>query len=145
MCKVCCDRPLTPLFGESGVVIRYIFLFVVFNGRDVFDVHTQVLPFSSGRTFFILEGNMDYYTNWQGKGYSFIKNTACEYFPCHKSENENEFNCIFCFCPLFAYENCGGSFSYTVDKHKDCSACTIPHSKESYGVITERLRCVKIT
>jgi Zn-finger protein len=81
--------------------------------------------------------------NRKNKGFSFMSNTACEYFPCHENENTSEFNCIFCFCPLYCYEDCGGSFSYTVDKHKDCSACTIPHGEGSYEIITERLRSKK--
>jgi Zn-finger protein len=85
---------------------------------------------------------MDYCTDWRGKSYAFMSNTACEYFPCHESENESEFNCIFCFCPLYRYKDCGGSFSYVEsneDKRKDCSACAIPHNKESYGFIMNRL------
>lgn len=33
--------------------------------------------------------------------YRFFQNKECEYFPCHKTENEEEFNCLFCYCPLY--------------------------------------------
>jgi Zn-finger protein len=72
--------------------------------------------------------------------FSFMSNTDCEYFPCHESDSGDGFNCLFCFCPLYGYEDCGGLFSLTADKHKDCSACTLPHSRESYGIITARLK-----
>ena len=39
----------------------------------------------------------------QGKtreGQSFFQNKACKSFPCHKIENPDDFNCLFCFCPL---------------------------------------------
>lgn len=35
------------------------------------------------------------------ENYKFVQNRKCEYFPCHKVENEDEFNCLFCFCPLY--------------------------------------------
>ncbi|MCK7473883.1 MAG: hypothetical protein MZV49_11025 [Rhodopseudomonas palustris] len=44
---------------------------------------------------------------------------------------EHEFNCLFCYCPLSAYE-CPGAYSAIVDrngmKRKDCGACTPPHN-----------------
>ena len=33
--------------------------------------------------------------------YRFYKNSECEYFPCHKIDNTDEFNCMFCYCPLY--------------------------------------------
>lgn len=76
---------------------------------------------------------------WRGKGYSFFQNTACEYFPCHKGVAAAEFNCIFCYCPLYALgENCGGSFVYRENGLKDCSGCTRPHERENYGDIIAR-------
>jgi hypothetical protein len=81
---------------------------------------------------------MNYCTDWHGKGYAFMSNTACEYFPCHEIADASDFNCIFCFCPLYGCEDCGGSFSY-VGKRKDCSDCVIPHRKDSYGLIMDRL------
>lgn len=70
--------------------------------------------------------------------YKFFQNKACEYFPCHTGADASSFNCLFCYCPLYALgEKCGGDFSYTSNGIKDCSACLIPHSKDGY----ERVRC----
>ena len=34
--------------------------------------------------------------------YAFFQNTDCEYFPCHKTAHPERFNCLFCYCPLYA-------------------------------------------
>jgi Zn-finger protein len=63
-------------------------------------------------------------------GYMGFTNTACPFYPCHQGV-EREFNCLFCYCPLIAYE-CPGPYSVIVDrngmKRKDCSACTLLHN-----------------
>jgi Uncharacterized protein containing a Zn-finger-like domain len=65
----------------------------------------------------------------------------CEYFPCHDNIPLEEFNCLFCFCPLYAMgKNCGGNFRYKESGIKDCSACTIPHSKSAYDYIIGRFK-----
>ncbi len=65
----------------------------------------------------------------------FFQNTDCEYFPCHKGAGEN-FNCLFCYCPLYALgAQCGGNFRYTDQGVKDCSHCLIPHSTGGYDYI----------
>lgn len=70
----------------------------------------------------------------------FFRNTACKYFPCHRVEDDREFNCLFCFCPLYHLgEKCGGDFSMR-DGIKDCSACLVPHRPEGYDRIMARLR-----
>jgi Zn-finger protein len=65
-------------------------------------------------------------TNEAFKGYT---NTECPFLPCHKGVKA-EFNCLFCYCPLIAYE-CPGPYQTYTDKNglvrKDCSACTLPH------------------
>ena len=45
-----------------------------------------------------------------GKHYTWFQNRECEYFPCHKGVREEEFNCLFCYCPLYRHPNCRGSF-----------------------------------
>lgn len=66
--------------------------------------------------------------------YSFFSHTKCEYFPCHKTNAPEDFNCLFCYCPLYALgSDCGGDFSYTDDGVKDCSACTLPHEGDAGG------------
>ena len=78
---------------------------------------------------------------WEGKGYSFFANRDCEYFPCHAGADPENFNCLFCYCPLYRLgEKCGGNFRYTKDGIKDCSACMVPHRRESYGDINEKLK-----
>lgn len=78
-------------------------------------------------------------TEWKDKGFSYFCNTNCEYFPCHQT-NATEFNCLFCYCPLYEYEDCGGNFTYLKNGFKDCSTCLLPHRKENYGLILERLQ-----
>ena len=71
--------------------------------------------------------------------YKFFSHTACEYFPCHKTADAADFNCLFCYCPLCALgEDCGGDFSYTQKGVKDCSACLLPHRRENYDAINAR-------
>lgn len=70
--------------------------------------------------------------------YSYFKNKDCEYFPCHNAEGEF-FNCIFCYCPLYALgDKCGGNFAYTDDGVKDCSSCMIPHSESGFSHIISK-------
>ncbi len=76
---------------------------------------------------------------WEDKGFSFYQNKACEYFPCHKTNKPEEFNCLFCYCPLYALKDkCGGNFKVTEDGIKDCSACMVPHVKKNYGYIMDK-------
>lgn len=72
--------------------------------------------------------------------YDFFQNRECEYFPCHKGADPETFSCLFCFCPLYALgDECGGAFTYTQSGIKDCSGCRIPHSRENYGLICDKL------
>lgn len=65
--------------------------------------------------------------------YKFNQNRKCEYFPCHKiADPEENFNCMFCYCPLYMLgRDCGGNFKYNANGIKDCSACVLPHLKET--------------
>lgn len=70
------------------------------------------------------------------KNYQFFRHRGCEYFPCHETDDIENFNCLFCYCPLYMLgENCGGSFNLK-NGVKDCSQCIIPHKRENYGYIT---------
>ena len=70
------------------------------------------------------------------ENYKFFQNMECEYFPCHKGADGENFNCLFCFCPLYALgDKCGGNFTYTDSGIKDCSSCLRPHRKENYDAI----------
>lgn len=69
----------------------------------------------------------------------FFCNRDCEYFPCHTDADPEQFNCLFCYCPLYTLGNrCGGHFTYAPDGVKDCSACLIPHHPEGYDHIMAR-------
>ena len=71
--------------------------------------------------------------------YRFFAHTKCEYFPCHPGAAPEQFNCLFCYCPLYALgSKCGGQFTYTADGTKDCTACLLPHRPEGYDRIMER-------
>ena len=73
------------------------------------------------------------------KHHAYFQNSKCEYFPCHEGADEENFNCIFCYCPLYALgDKCGGNFSYTEAGVKDCSACLVPHKAENYDKINAR-------
>ena len=67
--------------------------------------------------------------------YRFFENRDCKYFPCHKGLTE--FNCLFCYCPLYALgDKCGGNFRYTDKGIKDCTNCMLPHKRKNYGYVT---------
>ena len=73
------------------------------------------------------------------KNYKIFQHRECEFFPCHKTEDEENFNCLFCYCPLYALgENCGGNFKYTEDGIKDCSNCLVPHKRKNYEYIMSK-------
>jgi len=78
-------------------------------------------------------------TEKTAKAYAFFQNRACEKFPCHKGVAEEDFNCLFCYCPLYALgERCGGAFHYTEKGYKSCIDCNFPHKRENYDKITAR-------
>lgn len=71
--------------------------------------------------------------------FAFFCHTQCEYFPCHKTARPEDFNCLFCYCPLYALgERCGGDYTYTKSGIKDCSRCLIPHQRDSAAYIASR-------
>lgn len=75
--------------------------------------------------------------------YKFFQNRHCEYFPCHAGADPDSFNCLFCYCPLYALgDKCGGSFTYTEAGIKDCSACLKPHRADNYDKIVEKMTLV---
>lgn len=72
------------------------------------------------------------------ENYKFHQHRDCEFFPCHETENPEEFNCLFCYCPLYALgEGCGGNFRYTEDGVKDCTGCMLPHSRGGYDYVMQ--------
>lgn len=78
---------------------------------------------------------------WEGKGFSCFTNTKCEYFPCHEGADPEQFNCLFCYCPLYTLgQDCEGKYTYLENGVKDCSNCLIPHIPQNYGYIIERFQ-----
>lgn len=76
------------------------------------------------------------------ENYKFNVNERCEFFPCHKTNNLESFNCLFCYCPLYLLkEECGGNFKYK-NGIKDCSDCLIPHSEGGYEFIMSKMNMV---
>ena len=75
--------------------------------------------------------------------YKFNQNRKCEFFPCHKGMKDDDFSCLFCYCPLYALgDRCGGNFTYLENGIKDCSNCLIPHRRENYDRIMEKMGAV---
>lgn len=70
--------------------------------------------------------------------YNFFCNTDCEYFPCHSTKNTKDFNCLFCYCPLSPYKECGGNYKILENGWKDCENCLIPHF--NYEYIIDKLK-----
>lgn len=73
----------------------------------------------------------------ENKGYKHYCNRSCEYFPCHKDVDAENFSCMFCYCPLYPLKKCGGNYTYTKKGIKDCSACTMPHDPANYEKVME--------
>jgi Zn-finger protein len=69
--------------------------------------------------------------------YKFFQNKECEYFPCHK---KGVTNCVFCYCPLYLYDQCGGHYKILKNGIKDCSNCNLPHSEMGYDYIVGFLK-----
>ena len=78
-------------------------------------------------------------TDMSEKHYSYFQNRECEFFPCHEGIEEAEFNCLFCYCPLYALgEDCGGDFVYKESGAKSCVHCAFPHRRGNYDEILRR-------
>lgn len=67
----------------------------------------------------------------------FFVNKTCEQYSCHKIE---DINCLFCFCPLYYKQDCGGYFEIKSGFIKDCSECLLPHYYNNYQLIIQSLR-----
>ena len=75
--------------------------------------------------------------------YKYLKNIDCKYFPCHKGMLGEEFNCLFCYCPMNRFEDCPGNPVFRESKGrriKDCSHCTFPHEPENYEAVMDFLK-----
>ena len=60
--------------------------------------------------------------------YPFFTNRECQFFPCHDGLDPDDFNCLFCYCPLYALgAACNGNYRVTKNGTKDCTPCSLPH------------------
>ncbi|SEQ48501.1 Cysteine-rich small domain-containing protein [Ectothiorhodospira magna] len=79
----------------------------------------------------------------ENEAYKGFTNSACPFMPCHRGITR-AFNCLFCYCPLMAYD-CPGPYTVFTDPqgkpHKDCSDCTLPHDgyRQSWHFIQKGL------
>lgn len=74
------------------------------------------------------------------RNYSCFSHRDCEYFPCHPGADPDNFNCLFCYCPLYMLgPDCGGNFVLGPGGCKDCSGCLYPHLRENYDGVVGRL------
>ena len=72
--------------------------------------------------------------------FTHFSHRACEYYPCHPGANPEGFNCLFCYCPLYALgRDCGGGFTYTAAGVKDCSRCRLPHEPGGWEYVMAKL------
>lgn len=75
--------------------------------------------------------------------YRFFQNRECQFFPCHNVQDEDGFNCLFCYCPLYLDDNCIGSPEYIItgrgQRIKDCSSCLVVHRPEMYDKVIAHL------
>ena len=80
----------------------------------------------------------------KSNSYRFFQNRECKFFPCHEVQDEDDFNCLFCYCPLYLDDNCIGSPEYIItgrgQRIKDCSSCLVVHSPEMYDKVIAHLR-----
>ena len=78
------------------------------------------------------------------KEYKFVQNLKCEYFPCHKIKDNKDFNCLFCYCPLYMLgEECGGNYKYTESGVKSCKDCSLPHVRDKgYDHVMDKMKII---
>lgn len=74
------------------------------------------------------------------ENFKFFSHRECEYFPCHETDDTENFSCMFCYCPLYAMgRECGGNYHYLENGIKDCSGCMVPHRRDNYDFMMIRL------
>lgn len=81
------------------------------------------------------------------KNYKFFQNKKCEFYPyddndmaCHPESDPETHNCLFCYCPLYLDDECGGDYEIMDNGLKDCSNCLLPHKLENYNYIIDKLK-----
>jgi len=69
--------------------------------------------------------------------YQTYTNKECEFFPCHKGIKDEEFNCMFCYCPLYFIE-CPVNVPLLSNGLKDCMECTVTHRGKRAWIIVRK-------
>ncbi len=90
----------------------------------------------AGREF--VPGHVPTHENGR-KHCSYFLNMECEYYPCHDL-SEEKFSCLFCYCPLYDMEDCGGTYFISDKGTKNCKDCTFPHDRDNYGLVIKKLK-----
>lgn len=129
------ENPLSRIQDSNRLIItpHLAWASVEARMRCVQEVRENILAFRRGE-----QRNM---VNRTQNSCRFYENRSCEYFPCHNGLKE--FNCMFCYCPMYALENCPGAPEYIERdgrRIKDCSHCTFPHQPENYEKVMEVLK-----
>ena len=145
--KLCSLKAESLVLVCHGGVINFL-MDTFFPGRKNFFEWQP--DFGRGYTVEINDDNCvlvsDFSQDLHKNKHRFFCNNECKYFPCHKmSDNntpENNFNCLFCYCPLYSLgDKCGGNFKYSGKQNiKDCQDCNLPHRPEYYDVIISKLK-----
>jgi len=88
--------------------------------------------------------NMEPKSKVDTENFKGFTNYNCEFYPCHKI-TRNDFNCLYCYCPL-AWLECPGVYTTFRGSdgviRKDCSECILPHNgvKQSWNFIQKWLK-----
>ncbi len=69
--------------------------------------------------------------------YRYFKNVYCQFYPCH--EDFEYINCLFCYCPIYSFSDCGGNYRIMGNGWKDCSNCLLPHTLEGYDYVVNKI------
>jgi len=71
--------------------------------------------------------------------YKFFQNRACQFFPCHDNIDEREFNCLFCYCPVY-FVACPGTYRRLDDGRKDCMGCSLNHEPRFWEMVQSMMK-----
>ena len=71
--------------------------------------------------------------------YKFYQNRDCQFFPCHTDIDEDSFNCLFCYCPVY-FVQCPGDFRRLEDGRKDCMGCTLNHEPRFWDMVQSMMK-----
>ena len=77
--------------------------------------------------------------------YAFFQNRDCEYFPCHETKHPEDFNCLFCYCPLYALGRDKGLLRLSVPapegKLRPCDRPLYGNRQKNAG---RRVKCCRV-